>query len=135
MARRSSTFRSRHVSIPKESRTTLVFDETAQFKGDKDNRKYYKCWNCGQICHEGEHQLGGSKSGDAIEHFDFTIASSGIISGDKLSTLSILGDLRTSMASLELNSSGGTKTVLHSHRTTGGGCPLCHTLNWRGDYP
>ncbi len=132
---RRNTFRSKHVHIPKESRTRLIWDEVAIHKGDKDNGKYYKCWNCGQICHDKEHQLGGSKSGDATEHFDFSIASSGIISGDKLSTLSILGSLQTSMASLELNSSGGTKTVLHSHRTTGGGCPLCHSLNWRGDYP
>ena len=75
MGRTAPTFRSKRVPLGREARTILVADETARFKGDKDNKKYYKCWNCGQICHEGEHSLGGSNSGDAIEHFDFSIVS------------------------------------------------------------
>ncbi len=132
---RVPTFISKRRPVPREARTRLLWDETARFKGDKDNGKFYKCWNCGQVCHDKVHELGGSKSGDAIVHLDFSIASSGIIPGDSLSAISVLGNVQKSVASLRLNSSGGTKTVVHSHRTTGGGCPLCHSLNWRGDYP
>lgn len=134
MAKRAQ-FRSKHVPIAKESRTRLIWDETAQFKGDKDNGKFYKCWNCGQICHDKTHRFGGSNSGDAVEHFDFSIVSNGIIPGNAKSAISLLGHVQMSMASLKLNSSGGVKTVVHSHRTTGGACPLCHSLNYPGFYP
>lgn len=135
MARPRAKFINRHVNIPKESRTHLLWDETPQFKGDKDNGKFYRCWNCGQICHDKVHQLGGSKSGDAIEHTDFTTQSAGIIPGNAKSAISVMGHVRKSMASLRLNSSGGTQTVVHSHSTNGGGCPLCHSLNYAGFYP
>lgn len=128
-------FRSRKTPLRKEFKTRLRFDETARFKGDKDNKRYYHCSNCGQICHEGEHSLGGSNSGDAIEYLDFTTESIGTIPGNPLSAISLLRTLQESMASFIPNSSSGPKTVVHNHRTTGGGCPLCHSLNWRGDYP
>ncbi len=127
--------RFRHEHIPREARTTLVWDERAVHRGDKENGEFYKCWNCGFICHDKVHALGGSKSGDAITHLDFSTPSIGIVPGVAGSAISVLGDVQKSVASLALNSSGGTKTVLHSHRTTGGGCPLCHSLNWRGDFP
>ena len=120
----------RHVNIPKEFRTRLLVDET-----DSDNGKYYHCSNCGQICHDTEHSLGGRNSGDAIEHLDFSTTAIGIVPGDALSAMSILGTVQKSMASLELGSDGSAKTVVHSYGTNGGGCPLCHSLNWRGDNP
>ena len=135
MASKIPRFRSKKTRLRKEFKTRLLFDETARFKGDKDNRKYYHCANCNQICHEGEHSLGGSNSGDAITHFDFSIVSGGIIPGNEKSAISILRTLQRSMASLKLNSDGGTKTVVHNHRTTMGGCPLCGSLNWRADFP
>ena len=134
MAKRAK-FRSKHVNIPKESRTRLVSDESPQFKGDKDNGQFYKCWNCGQICHTKVHQLGGSKSGDASVRTDFTTRSAGIIPGNAKTAISVFRSVPTSMASLKLNSDGDTQTVVHSFSTNGGGCPLCHSLNWRGDYP
>ena len=127
--------RFRHVNIPKEFKTRLLHDESARFRGDKENGKYYKCSNCGQVCHDREHALGGSNSGDGITHLDFSIVSNGLIPGNKGSAISILGTLQFSFASLALNSSGGTKTVVHSHRATMDGCPLCGSLNYAGFYP
>ena len=127
--------RFRHVRIPKEFKTRILFDETKQFRGDKDNGKFYHCSNCGQICHSKVHQLGGSNSGDAIEHSDFYTLSAGIIPGNAKSAISILRTLQGSMVSLKLGSDGTVQTVVHSFSTNGGGCPLCHSLNWRGDYP
>lgn len=134
MAKRAK-HRFRHVNIPKEFRTRLLWDETYQFKGDKDNGKFYRCSNCGQICNDKVHALGGSNSGDAIQHLDFTTQSAGAIPGNKESAISILRQVQGSMVSLKLNSDGGTIPVVHSFSTSGGGCPLCHSLNWRGDYP
>ena len=135
MASKLPRWRAKKTPLRKEFKTRLLFDETAIFKGDKDNKKYYHCSNCNQICHEGEHSLSGSNSGDAIEHSDFTTVSVGIIPGNAKSAMSILRHVQGSMASLALKSDGSTKTVVHSFETTGGGCPLCHSLNWRGDFP
>lgn len=126
---RKIPFRARRNRLPKESRTILLFDET-----DTDNGMFYRCWNCGYICHDKRDSLGGSNSGDAISHTDFSIPATPLNAGDK--PYAIVIDVRKTIVSPALDSSGNPKATVHSHRAVvEGGCPFCGTLNWRGDYP
>jgi len=136
MAIRRHRHTGRHVNIPKESRTNIVFDERPHFKGDKDNGIFYRCWKCGQIFHDKTTVQGGSRSGDARNHTDYTTQSAGIIPGNAESAISVFRSVLNSVASLKLDSDGNTQSVVHSQRANlGNGCPLCGSLNARGDYP
>lgn len=126
--------RYRHVRISREARTRLLTDQTPQHKGDVDGGKYYKCWNCGQICNDKRHALAGANSGHGITYRDYSRQSAGIIPGNSYTAMSLLRRVQWSMVSARLNSDGNAKTVVHSYRTTMNGCPLCGSLNWRGDY-
>ena len=127
---RKIPIRTRRNRLPREARTRVLFDET-----DTDNGQFFRCWNCGFICHDKRDSLGGSHSGDAVEHSDFTLKSPGIIPGTAGSNISVLVNTQRTAASVKNGSDGTSKTVVHSHRTTGAACPQCHSLNWRGDYP
>jgi len=127
---RKVPIRTRKNRLPREARTRLLFDET-----DTNNGQFFRCWNCGFICHDKRDILGGPRSGHAVEHIDFTIQSGGIIPGVADSAKSMLIDMQNKYVTPQLDSAGNAKTVVHSYRTTGGGCPLCHSINYKGEYP
>jgi hypothetical protein len=46
------------------------------------------------------------------------------------------GDITHFHIALENGMDGTPKSIAHSFELTNGtGCPLCNSLNWRGDYP
>lgn len=120
--------RYRHVRVSRESRTKLLSDQSPVHKGDVDGGKYYRCWNCGQICNDRYHELGGADSGSGATYSDFAVDSQG-------RSAVILRTIPNGLVSGKLDSDGNDKPVVHNYSTSGSGCPLCHSLNWRGDYP
>ncbi len=125
-----------------ESRTTPLFDETGQ-----DNGTYYRCWHCGFTCNDERDSLGGEASRNKVTHSDFAQdahPSSGSFGaetfgdledgGIKSASISLRGGYQT-VSLIQVDSSGNPRVPKHLHSvSTSGGCPLCGSANWRGDY-
>ena len=105
----------------KESKTIPLWGSPERGEG-LDHGKYFRCWNCGFICDSERDSLGDaqSKSNIAYENYD------------------LLDEYGASVSD-----TGGTKHTIfegEGYTTTrkipvvSTGCPLCGTLNWRGDY-
>lgn len=123
--------RKRRNKLPRDIRAKFLVDETST-----DNGVFYHCGNCGFLCNDKRDSLGGNNSGSAINHSDFTTQSAGIMPGVPQTAITFVACVQTSIAGVALNSSGNAKTVVHNHRAVvSGGCPLCGSLNWRGDFP
>jgi hypothetical protein len=130
---RKRPFPYRNPKLPRDiAHTRLIVDET-----DTDNGKFYRCANCGFPCHDKRDALGDESSRDGLVYIDYYVESYGLEYGVPASAISFLGGLDGQLlTSARVGSDGSPKTVVHSYKTTGGpGCPLCKSLNWRGDYP
>jgi hypothetical protein len=114
--------------LPKQSRTIRLpgnKDRGSRSAGGtgEDFRKYYRCWHCGFVCNEDRDSLGGISSGDGITFVEFAgSVGSGYLSLGALNNKFIVISNRTPDVKRNF------KPVVDS------GCPLCGSLNWRGDY-
>lgn len=79
-------------------------------KGDED--RYYRCWNCGFPANDVEDgTLGGPEDGEAT-------------------VLTLVENNDVFPLVFPFTFAGGGNV----YEVSGGGCPLCHTTNWRGDH-
>jgi len=112
---------SRHVRysqrrIRGEKRTIPMYGE-----GD-DAGKYFRCWNCGFICNIDRDALG---DGDGRAYTEFGITTEPLYPVDD--------DGGPPYAAVLKGINEYHTVGLHDGYQVGGtGCPLCHTLNWRG---
>lgn len=90
---------------PKQSRTIPIKAHPDHGDG-KDVGKYFRCWNCGFICNIEKNELGGPESRNKITIQRYT----------------------------QVDEYGNTTTGTRYKPIMETGCPLCGTLNWRGDY-
>ena len=102
--------------------------------GDDDG-KYFTCWYCGFTCNKDRDKLGGLGSKDGLNHEAVSRTAPGAEPGEHLSALAVLdGDLNHFETTLKADSSGNGIPPVVVFTTTGTGCPLCHSHNWRGDF-
>ncbi len=104
-------------------------------RGDgRDFRKWYKCGWCGFVCKLGRDELGGSESRSGESHLDYSTPSNPFDGGK--SAVSTLGGITDScLVSLELDSAGDPKEILHGFKTNiSTGCPFCGSKNWKGEH-
>jgi len=102
-----------------------------------DSGKYYRCWNCGFIVDSTRDTIGGEHSGSGDNHLDFHSPAHGAKdNSSELNGLSVLrGDIGFSMVALENGSDGTPKSIRHDFKSNiTGGCPMCGTFNYKGDY-
>lgn len=114
--------------VRKESRTIKLPGE------EPDGGALYRCWNCGQTCDEDRDALGDGHSGSGAVYLDYTVEAPGAEPGIPESAFAVMSGILHVMVALPSDASGNPSLEPHIHVTTGTGCPLCHTLNWRGDY-
>lgn len=102
--------------------------------GGEDFRRWYKCGWCGFVCKLGRDELGGKESRSGESHIDYSIPSNPYDSA--LSSVSVLGGpVDSSLVSMELDSAGDPKEILHGHATNiSSGCPFCGSKNWKGEH-
>jgi hypothetical protein len=145
--------------LRKESRTIPIWGSLERGEG-QDHDKWYRCWFCGWLCDDQRDALGDSESRDGVIHEDYNPAENRVVrnmgvgsSGDETigiidepdrsiySSLSITGKTavlgNSLVAGNDFDSDDEPKAVYHPIRVSekSFGCPFCHSLNWRGDYP
>jgi hypothetical protein len=104
--------------------------------GGEDDGKYYRCWNCGFICDSARDTIGGSQSGSGDKHSDFHSPALGVSDAvDSVNSLMVLGGTGNLHVLLETGSDGNPKEIRHDFKAVvTGGCPLCGTYNYKGNY-
>ena len=113
--------------LPKLSKTLPLAGDRLKGNGE-DYRKWFTCWNCGFTAKFGRDSLGGYDSRAGVSHQDAYIPSDPLINN-----LSVLED--GSHVTVALGADGNPKGIEHEFEVIiSGGCPLCGSLNWRGDY-
>ena len=118
-------------------RSTLrKVSRTIPVKGNgEDTDKYYRCWHCGFICDSDLNSLGGAASRDGVASEDYSVPTYGATPGVDGSGDACLDAPGHFHVAAELDSAGNPKEVVHDYRVTiSGGCPLCGSMNWKGDY-
>lgn len=145
--------RHRQRKIRKQSRT-IPIPGHIDYGDGKDAGKYYRCWNCGFICNVDRDELGGPEERDAVSYKVYTgsfstdtLDSSEDITmihhgaevdgiNDDVYPLSTKLTFRSQHVIMENDLAGDPKAVRVNYTPDegSGGCPFCHTKNWRGDY-
>jgi len=93
----------------------------------EDHGKWYRCWNCGFLCNIDREALGGPEDSPGVITQTFTTLDQyGNTTGHCEGTH---GADQTAC-----EASGGTWVTTLYEPVVESGCPLCGTLNWRGDY-
>lgn len=130
-----NTSRKKRRTLPKESRTLPIKGNKDRGDG-RDDGRYFECWNCGFICDIEGDSLGGPESGSGVALLNHSVTSYGY-NGDPKTGFAVLGgSIEHFHVALEKDADGSPKEVLHSFSASDGiGCPFCHSLNWKGDYP
>jgi hypothetical protein len=118
--------------LPRESRTIPVrgFGE--------EQGEFWHCWYCGFINKEGRTALGDSQSRSGLNYADYSVTAKGATGdGDLSSALAVLdSDIEHYQVALELDSNGDPKEISHVLASDISiGCPMCGSLNSRGDFP
>lgn len=130
---------------PRDSRTNPLWDETEQGNGT-----YYICWWCGFTCNDKRDSLGDESTRDGKTQSDYQkpIAqgehgappTNDSLTEYKLGGIaSVLlmtsGDHEDLTVIVRSDSDGNPIEPVHHHSTsTAGGCPLCGSKNYRGDF-
>ena len=130
--------------LRKESRTIPQWGSYER-GGGEDHSKWYRCWHCGWLCNEERDTLGDAESRSGVVHEDYAqepdpgYAFAGNEAGQRSSnkTAVLGGSINAYHVAGELDSAGDEKGVRNAIRVSDKsyGCPMCHSLNWRGDYP
>ena len=124
---------------PRPSRKTRKQSRTLPVKGrGEDEGKYFRCWNCGFVCDKDRDKLGDgeSRSGVVVEEFVVSNELGYQFGDDPLDSKITLESVGFHDEVLPRASSDGTaREVKHDQEgTAASGCPMCGSLNWRGDY-
>lgn len=115
--------RRRSHKLPRESKTIPL-----QRDGEDDGI-WYRCWHCGQICKDGRDSLGGSESQAGTVYTETLSPSIGV----PINARSV--EISRMTVSPQADSDGNPRSADHVFETSGDGCPLCHSKNWKGVYP
>lgn len=105
----------------KDSRTLPLYGSDTRGDG-LDSGRYYECWNCGFICDTDRDALGDAQSKANITTKSYQLLDE---YGNAVSS--------TGGAKHTIFTGEGYTTVRYEPEV-GSGCPLCGTLNWKGDY-
>lgn len=122
--------RFRHTDRSKKLRSdskTVPVPGHQDFGDGEDAGIWYRCWNCGFLCSTDRETLGGADDDSLIEPTAYTTLDQ---YGD--TAYHCQGAAGADQATCE--AAGGTWASERFEPTRSGGCPLCGTLNWRGDY-
>ena len=125
---------------PGQSRRPRKVARRIPVKGQRDDKgRYFRCWNCGFVCDAQRDQLGGPEDRSGVSHSNFIVADNlGYQFGDsELDAQISLEAIGLHFESVSVSQSNGDPQPSRQDikPDIGGGCPLCGTLNWRGDYP
>ena len=122
----------RTTRMRKRSRTIPIKGSWNKGNDDTCNNLYH-CGFCGFRCDVRVNALGGRDSLSGANYTDAVIPSHGL--ADSTDIRHSISKFRGSMIALEIGADGNPKPIEHLiQRNTGTGCPLCGSLNWRGDY-
>ena len=134
--------RERKNRVKKRSRT-ISLPGHEDYGDGRDADRYFRCWNCGFVCDKERDALGGADSTGGQNYSLWTDVyssdgSSPIYHGDGENdevVLAALATIRTGHVIMKSNADGDPATVVFNWYNEGGtGCPLCNTLNWKGDH-
>jgi hypothetical protein len=129
--------------LRKESRTIPLWGSKER-GGGEDHDKWYTCWFCGWKCNVDRDALGDGQSKDGVvledyaqqpdPGYSYSQNESGIAKNNFQAVLG--GSINAFQVAAEQDSAGDNKGVRNAIRVSekSFGCPLCHSLNWRGDY-
>lgn len=123
-------------SIPRRSKTIPIVGN--KYIGDGiDDGKYYTCWYCGFTCNIDKDALAGSQSGDGLVLEEYSIPTYGGSSDPNTGIAALSGGTDYYQTALKNGSDGTPQTIINKmHESSSStGCPQCHTLNWKGEYP
>lgn len=94
----------------------------------EDAGNFFRCWHCGFINDVRDNTQGGENATDA------TVLTRKQMPSDERPAGGRGMDVRFMTVSPEIDADGNPKAVKEVFTVEGGGCPLCHTRNPRGDY-
>lgn len=114
--------------VRRESRTIKLLGD------EPEGGALYSCWYCGMTCNDARDALGDANSGSGAVYQDSITPAPGVEPGVFGSNLAVMGGMLNVMVALPADASGNPKLLPHSYFLTGTGCPMCHSLNWRGDF-
>lgn len=112
--------------LPKESRTIPLRGN--KIRGDgQDHGKWFRCWYCGARCSVDRESLGGPDSKANITPEEYTQLDQ--YGNEVFHCYGAAGKDQTIC-----EAAGGTWTSTRYKAAGSGGCWLCFSPNWRGDY-
>lgn len=112
--------------LRKDSKTIPVWGTPDRGDG-LDSGRYWECWHCGFICDADRDELGDSESRAPTEPRTYALTdhfgnTTGYCSGKAGATQTLC------------EAAGGTWITERYKDGGGGGCPFCHSNNWKGDF-
>jgi hypothetical protein len=124
----------RSKKLKKEARTIPIPGHIDYGDGE-DNGKYYQCWNCSFTCDAERDKLGGIDDSPDVEPKAYTLVGKygNNLRGGGEGTGT--DDNSHSLDALAGTMTGEGYTTYRYKSDVGSGCPLCGTVNWRGDHP
>lgn len=117
----------RSKKVRKEARRIPVWGSPER-GGGEDHDRYFVCWHCGFICDVQRDELAGDEDESLVEPIAYDL-----VDEDGNTAGYCFGAAGDTQTICEANG-GEWKTQKYTHHSNGG-CPLCSTRNWRGDYP
>jgi len=112
--------------ISKQSRTIPIHGH-ADYGEGKDADRYFHCWNCGFICDVDRDALGGPADRANITTEAYT-------QKDQYGETAYHCQGAAGATQTICEAAGGTWSSTRYIPVVSSGCPMCGTLNWRGDY-
>jgi hypothetical protein len=137
-----SYFRARKSKkLPRRARTIPLKGHPVRGNGE-DHGKWFRCWVCGQRCNVDRDELGDSESRHGKGYED-TVISPHVTpqTGNSLDggLYRLQGRTTKNIHVMVETDRNGDALKPNPHaisvKDSGTGCPFCHSLNWRGDYP
>lgn len=116
----------RQRKIPKRSRTIPLRGNSIRGNGE-DHNKWYRCWFCGFRCDTDRDSLGGPDSQAHIVPVEYTQL-------DEYGSTAYHCQVMAGKDETTCEAAGGTWASTRYQPETSGGCPLCGSPNYRGDY-
>lgn len=112
--------------IAKDSRRIPIYGDPIAGDGE-DAGKWFRCWNCGFVCNAERDALGDSQSRHGGAYADYAQSPDGV------QREAMLGGIASIHMATKMGSTAIRNAIMVSSSASTG-CPMCHSLNWRGDY-